>query len=125
MSDPLAQLEALLKAANVDDARQALRDACHIVWYHKSLTHDGCEHSPHFWTIPVDEKRDVDVRIGNALDTLVDLVNAAPSLIAELRAGRMIVDNATKLEWDAYSAAIDAYDAAVGHADAALGGTKE
>lgn len=51
-------------------ARKALADACHIVWYHKTIHHDGCTCQPHFWSIPVDAARDVDVIISDALDDL-------------------------------------------------------
>jgi hypothetical protein len=51
-----------------ESAHRALTDACHIVWYHKSLEHEGCERTPHFWSIPVDKDRDVDVRIGDMLN---------------------------------------------------------
>jgi len=59
-------------------APTALVDACHIVWHHKSAEHEGCEHNPHFWTIPINPKRDVDCRIGDALRDI-------DALVAEVR----------------------------------------
>lgn len=77
-----AMQDALAEATKEkrESAQAALSDACHIVWHHKSVEHYGCQHHPHFWSIPADKNRDVDLRIGDMLAVLDKACDALAQL---------------------------------------------
>lgn len=66
----ISEALALVPKEKRESAFSALIDACHIVWNHKTVEHAGCQNQPHFWSIPADRDRDVDLRIGDTLQAL-------------------------------------------------------
>lgn len=57
------ELLAALSDENIEDFGKAISEACHIVWQHKSVDPPCPNCRAHFWSIPVDERRDVDCRL--------------------------------------------------------------
>lgn len=72
----------------LEKANKALSIACHIVWHHKSIEHENCQYGswgPHFWSIPADKNRDLDIAIADALNDLKEmLTNEGANVPTEL-----------------------------------------